>query len=72
MDLFYSPKHKVVVKRQREKRKIHQASATVPQNESMNVIWRDLEVNPSEDLTNLSQFVGAYTIATIDKATEVN
>ena len=38
----------------------------------MNVIWKDSEVNPSEDLTKLSQFAGAYTAATIDKATEVN
>lgn len=38
----------------------------------MNVIWKDLEVNPSEDLTKLSQFSGAYTTATIDKATEVS
>ena len=39
---------------------------------TMNVIWKDSEVNPFEDLTKLSQFVGAYTTATIDKATEVN
>ncbi len=72
LDVFYSPKHRVVVKRQRKKRNIDQASVKVPQNESMNVIWRDSEVNPSEDLTKLYQFAGAYTTATIDKATEVN
>jgi len=34
LDVFYSPKHRVVVKRQRKKRKIDQASTKVPQNES--------------------------------------
>jgi len=72
LDVFYNPKHKVVVKRQRKKRKIDQTSSTTPQSEFMNVIWKDSEVNPSEDLTKLAQFVGAYTTATIDKATEVN
>ena len=38
----------------------------------MNVIWKDSEVNPSEDLTKLSQFAGTYKPAPIDKATEVN
>jgi len=38
----------------------------------MNVIWKDSEVNPSKDLTKLSQYAGAYTTAIIDKATKVN
>lgn len=38
LDVFYSPKHRVVVKRKRKKRKIDQASTIVPQDESMNVI----------------------------------
>ena len=38
----------------------------------MNVVWKDSEVNPSEDLTKLSQYAGAYTTTTIDKASEVN
>ena len=38
----------------------------------MNVIWKDLEVNPSENLTKLSQFAGLYRVSTIDKATKVN
>ena len=72
LDVFYSPKHRDVVKRQRKKRKIDQTSSTIPQSEFMNVLWKDSEVNPSEDLTKLSQFAGAYTTATINKATEVN
>ena len=38
----------------------------------MNVVWKDSEVNPSEDLTKLSQYAGAYTTTMIDKASEVN
>lgn len=34
------------------------------------VVWRE-EVNPSEDLTKLSQYVEAYSAATMDKASEV-
>lgn len=72
LDVFYSTKHRVVVKRQRKKREINQTSSKAPQSEIMNVIWKDSKVNPSEDLTKLSQFAGAYTASTIDKATEVN
>ena len=34
-------------------------------------VWKNNEVNPSEDLTRLSQYVGAYSAATIEKASEV-
>ena len=37
----------------------------------MNIVWKNTEVNPSEDLTKLSQYAGAYSAATIDKASEV-
>ena len=37
----------------------------------MNIVWKNTEVNPSEDLTKFSQYVGAYSEATIDKASEV-
>lgn len=37
----------------------------------MNVVWKS-EFDPSEDLTKLSQFVGAYTVVTMDKSTEVS
>ena len=36
----------------------------------MNVVWK-AEVNPSEDLTKLSQYARAYTSVTMDKAIEV-
>lgn len=37
----------------------------------MNMVWRS-EVDPSEDLTKLSQFTGAYTAVTMDKTIEVS
>jgi len=37
----------------------------------MNIVYKSAEVNPSEDLTKLSQYAGAYSAATIDKASEV-
>ena len=38
----------------------------------MNIVYKNTEVNPSEDLTKLSQYAGAYSAATIDKAAEVS
>ena len=72
MYVFYSPKHRAVVRKQRKRWKINHTSSIATQSEFVNVIWKDSEVNPSKDFTKLSQFVGAYTTATIDKATEVN
>jgi len=39
--------------------------------EITNVVWRG-EFNPSEYLTKLFQYIGAYTTATMDKASEVS
>jgi len=36
-----------------------------------NIVWKE-EFNPSDDLTRLSQYAGAYSAATIDKASEVS
>ena len=36
-----------------------------------NVLWKE-EFNPCEDLTKLSQYAGAYSAATIDKASDVS
>ena len=71
LDVFYNPKHRAVIKRQRKKRKIDHSPLLTSQMEMMNVVWRE-EVNPSEDLTKHSQYVGAYTVATMDKASEVS
>lgn len=35
-----------------------------------NVVWRE-EINPSEDLTKLSQYARAYSATTMDKTPEV-
>lgn len=41
-------------------------------NEPMDIVWRDIPSNSTENLTRLSQFTGAYAIATMDKATEIS
>ena len=71
LDVFYSPKHKAVVRRQRKGRKMDPDMFSTPQEEFMNIVYKNTEVNPSEDLTKLSQYAGAYSAATIDKAVEV-
>ena len=42
------------------------------QEEFMNIVYKNTEVNPFEDLTKLSQYAGAYSAATVDKAVEVS
>jgi len=71
LDVFYSPKHKAVVKRQRKKKRLDQSSLLPAQTEMANVVWKE-EFNPSEDVTKLSQYAGAYSVATMDKASEVS
>jgi len=34
-------------------------------------LWRAAQVTPAEDLGKLSQYAGAYSSATIDKATKL-
>lgn len=66
LDIFYSPQHKAVVRRQRKKRKLEN---TLSQDvEQLDVLWKDPNSNPTENLTKLSQIAGAYASATIDKA----
>lgn len=69
LDVFYSPTHKVVVKRQRKKRKLGVVDVATLENEPMDIVWNDSPLNPSENLTKLSKFVGAYATTTIDKVT---
>lgn len=42
-----------------------------PDNEPMDIVWKDSPMDPLENLTRLSQFAGAYFMTTIDKETEV-
>lgn len=69
--MFYSPTQKVLVKRKRKKIKLDVAAITTPVNERMDIVWKDLPMDPFENLTRLSQFAGAYAMKNIDKATEV-
>ena len=69
LDVFYSPQHKAVVRRQRKKRKLDNVLSQ--DAEQLDVIWQDPTSNPTENLTKLSQIAGAYASATIDKASEV-
>jgi hypothetical protein len=71
LDIFYSPKHRAVVRRSRKRRRLDQPSISPEQTVTGNVVWKG-ELDPSEDLTKLSQFAGAYSAATIDKASEVS
>ena len=66
LDVFYSPKHRAVIKRQRKRRRIDQPSLFPEQTITTNLVWRE-EFDPSDDLTKLSQYVGAYSTATMDK-----
>lgn len=44
----------------------------LPQDvEQLDVLWQDPTSNPTENLTKLSQIVGTYASATIDKSYEV-
>jgi len=44
---------------------------TTLDSEPMDIVWKDLPMDPSKNITRLSQFAGAYAMATIDKAIEV-
>ena len=71
LDVFYSPKHKAVIKRHRKRRRINKPSLFPEQTVTANVVWKE-EFDPSDDLTKLSQYDGAYLAATMDKASEVS
>jgi len=57
------------VRRQRKKIKLDVVLA--PKDEPLDVLWKDPTIDPLENLTRLSQIVGAYASATIDKEIEV-
>ena len=69
LDVFYSPKYKAVVKKQRKKRKLEDAIAT--EAEQLDVLWKDPTTKPTDNLAKLSQITGDYASATIDKALEI-
>ena len=67
LDVFYSPKHRVVLKIQRKRIRLDQSSLLPDQTEMDNVVWKE-ELNPSDDLTKLSLYAGEYSTTTMDKA----
>jgi len=71
LNVFYSPKHRAVVKRSRKRQRLDQPSIFPEQTVMGNVVWKE-KLDPSDDLTKLSQYAGAYSAATIDKASEVS
>ena len=71
LNVFYSPHHKAMVKRQRKKIKLDSIAVTTPENELMDVLWKDSPIDPSANFTRLSQFAETYATMTIDKETEV-
>ena len=70
LDIFYSWTHKAVIRRQTKKRKIDASTTRNPEKEPMEVVWKDTPIDQLENLTRLSQFVGAYANATMDKETK--
>lgn len=58
INVFYSPLHKDVVRRKRKRRRVD-APKFPPGNEPMDVVWKDIPFNSTENLTRLSQFTGA-------------
>jgi len=71
LDIFYSPKHRAIVKRQRKRKRTDQPSLFPEQTVTGNVLWKE-EFDPSDDLTKLSQYARAYSAATIDKVSDVS
>lgn len=71
LDVFYSPKHRVVVKRQQKRRRIDQPSLFLEQIVTGSMVWKE-EFDPFDDLKKLSQYVKAYPATTIDKASKVS
>lgn len=70
-DVFYSPLHKAIVRRQRRRKRVDTPEFP-PRNKLMGVVWKDIHFNPAENLTRLSQFIVGYASAIMDKATEVS
>jgi len=47
LDVFYSPTHKAVIKRQRKKRKLYATTITTLDNEPMDIALKDSPMDPS-------------------------
>lgn len=71
LDVFCSPTHKFFVKRKRNKIKLDVAAIMTPDNEAMDLVWKDSPMDPYKKLKKLLQFTRAYVKETIDKEIEV-
>jgi len=71
LDVFYSPLHKAVVRRQTKRKRVETLELPT-RNKPMDIVWRDIPFNPVEKLTRLSQLIGEHATATMKKATEVS
>lgn len=71
LDIFFSPTHKAIVKRKRNKRKLDTMTIATLENDSMDIVWNDTPIDPSENIMKLSQLAGTYATVTIDKSTKV-
>ena len=69
--MLYSPKNRALVSTERKRSKIEQTQTLALGNDSFEVIWKDSQATPAEDLERLSQFTMAYVSTIIDKAYEV-
>ena len=62
LDILYSPKHRAMVRKQRKRRRTDEDALLASQGELLNVVYKNAEVDPSEDLTKLSQYAGAIVL----------
>ena len=60
-----------MVKRQRKRRRTKPSLVVIPRDITMDIVWKDTPIDPSENLTKLSQFAGAYASSMIDKEAKV-
>lgn len=67
--VFYSLQHKVVVGRQRKKRKLDNMLS--PEAEKLDILWPNPTTGTTKNITKLSQIAGEYASTTIDKASKI-
>jgi len=71
LDVFYILARKTIVKIKRKKRNLDSTTATTPDNEPIDIVWKDSPIDPFENFTRLSKFARAYATLTINKAIEL-
>lgn len=69
--MFYSPKYKFLVNKQRKRRKFEQTQALIPSNASFELVWKYPQADPIRDTNRLLQFSEAYATDSIEKYLEL-